>query len=117
MVKVTLAQENDSSTFNYNSDEPLVCLLTGEEQVKRKEILQKEIFSHVQKVEEIEFGYIFYFKYDETFFIKMTDYIITENNCCPFFTFETRLHSKDDVSLKITGTKQAKEMMKAALVD
>ena len=96
----------------------LVCLLTGQELVERKEVLQKEIFSQVKKVEEIETGYIFYFKYDEMFLMKMTDYVIAENNCCPFLTFETMFHSKDDVVLKIIGSSmQAKEMIKMILID
>ena len=108
---------NDSLKSGFNSEVPLVCMLTGAEQAERKEILQKEVFSQVKKVEEIENGYIFYFKYEEIFLMKMTDYVIAENNCCPFFTFETKLHSKNDVSLKITGSEQAKEMIKIALID
>jgi len=110
--------KNDSLKFDFISEEPLVCLLTGAEQAERKEILQKEIFSQVKKIEEIETGFIFYFEYEETFLMKMTDYIITENNCCPFFTFETKLHSKDDVALKIIGSSnQVKEMIRMTLVD
>lgn len=102
---------------DFNSEEALVCMLTGAEQAERKEILEKEIFAQVKRVEEIESGYIFYFKYDEAFLMKMSDYVIAENNCCPFFTFETKLHAKNDVSLKITGSEQAKEMMKMTLID
>jgi len=110
--------KNDSLKFDFISEEPLVCLLTGAEQAERKEILQKEIFSRVKKVEELEMGYIFYFEYEEMFLMKMTDYIIAENNCCPFFTFETKLHSKDDVVLKIiSSSKQAKEMIKMTLIE
>lgn len=113
----TNSLKNDSLEFDFNLEAPLVCKLTGVEQAKRKEILQKEIFAKVKKVEEIESGYVFYFKYEELFLMKMTDYVIAENNCCPFFTFETKLHSKNDVSLKITGSKQAKEMIKANLIN
>lgn len=109
-------EKNYSLDFGFNSEEPLVCMLTGFEQAKRKEMLQKEVFSQIKKVEEIEIGYIFYFKYDELFLMRMTDYVLAENNCCPFFTFEIKLHSKNDVSLKITGSKQAKEMIKMALI-
>ena len=110
--------KNDSLKSEFDSEEQLVCLLTGEEQAEQKERLQKEIFSQVKKVEELETGYIFYFKYEEAFLMKMTDYVIAENSCCPFFTFETRLHSKDDVSLKITGSSvKVKEMIKMVLVD
>ena len=107
----------DSLIPEINSEEQLVCLLSGAEQAERKQLLQEEIFSQVKKVEEVESGYVFYFKYEENFLIKMTDYIIAENNCCPFFTFETSLHSKDDVSLKITGSEKAKAMIKMTLID
>lgn len=110
--------KNDSLKFYFSSQEPLVCLLTGEEQAERKQILQKEIFSQVRKVEEVEHGYVFYFEYEENFLMKMTDYVIAENNCCPFLTFETTLHSKEDVILKVWGSsRQAKEMIKMVLID
>lgn len=106
------------SAFGASAEEPFVCLLTGPEQAERKKALQNEIFSQVKKIEEIETGYIFYFEYDSEFLIKMTDYVIAENNCCPFFTFETKLHSKDDVRLKIiSSSKEAKEMIKMTLID
>ncbi len=109
--------DNENLGINSDIDKSLVCLLTGAEQVKRKQILQKEIFSQVKKVKEIEDGYIFYFKYEEEFLMRMTDYVIAENNCCPFFTFETKLHSKNDVGLKITGSSEAKEMIKITIID
>jgi len=109
---------NDSSKFEFNSESPLVCLLTGAEQAERKELLQKEIFSRTKKIQEIENGFIFHFNYDENFIMKMTDYVIAENNCCPFLTFETKLHAKDDITLKVFGSSiQAKEMIKMTLVD
>ncbi|MBL4578330.1 MAG: hypothetical protein JKX74_07650 [Flavobacteriales bacterium] len=103
---------------NFNSEEPLVCLLTGPELVERKDALKEEIFSQVKKTEEMKTGYLFYFKYDESFLMKMTDYILAENNCCPFLTFDIKLHSKDDVMLKITGpSEEAKRMIEMALID
>lgn len=100
-----------------SDNEPLVCTLMGAELAERKGALQKEIFSQVKKVDEIETGYIFSFKYDESFLMKMTDYVIAENNCCPFFTFEIKLHSKNDALLKITGPPEAKKMLEMFLAD
>ena len=114
----TNEMKNDNLKFDFNSDEPLVCLLKGEERAEHKEALQKEIFSHVKKIEEIKDGYVFYFGYQEEFLMRMTDYVIAENNCCPFFTFETKLHSKEDISLKIVGPSRiAKEMIKTTLIE
>jgi len=110
--------KSDKQTFLFDTEEPLVCLLTGAEQAERKQVLQKEIFSQVRKVEELGLGYLFYFKYEEQFVMKMTDYVIAENNCCPFLTFDIKLHSKDDVMLKISGSsEEAKKMIAMVLID
>lgn len=113
--RATIWKSDDSKIYDIEN-EPLVCTLQGVELAERKEALQKEIFSQLKKVEEIDTGYIFSFDYDEGFLIKMTDYMITENNCCPFFTFEIKLHSKNDVLLKITGPSEAKKMLKNFLI-
>jgi len=104
-------------------EEQYVCLMTGAEQRERQQELKTEVFSQVKKYEELENGYTFYFKYDEKFLMKMTDYVIAENNCCPFLTFNTQLHSKNDVMLQITGGNSketyeiTKGMVKAAFID
>ena len=113
-----ITMNGDSMKVYFHLEEPLVCKMTRAEQAKHKEVLQKEIFSQVKKVDEIKTGYIFYFNYDEDFLMKMTDYVIAENNCCPFLTFDIKLHSKDDVMLKISGSSvEAKEMIKMVLID
>ena len=110
-------EDKNDNIKSVNQEEQYVCLMTGPEQRERQEKLKTEVFSQVKKYEELENGYEFYFKYDEALLMKMTDYIIAENNCCPFFTFETKLHSKNDVSLKITGPFLAKKMLKMALIE
>lgn len=103
--------------MNFDNDN-LVCTLAGAELAERKEKLQSDIFSKVKTTEEIELGYAFTFEYDEQFIMKMTDYVLAENNCCPFLQFDISLKAKIDVVLKITGTsQQAKEMIKTALID
>ena len=79
--------------------------------------MQKEIFTEIKEVKELVDGYVFYFNYDEVFFMKMSDYVITENICCKFFTFEIKLHDKNDIQLKVTGPEQAKEMVKMELLE
>ncbi len=107
---------NDVPKYDYNTEAPVACSLMGKELFKRKELLRKDIFSKVKGIEEIDSGYIFSFQYDKTFLHRMTYYMITEIECCPFFTFETRLHSKEDALLKIMGSsRSAKEMIKEFL--
>lgn len=109
--------KSDAMNGKYNNTEPLVCQLTGPEQAERKKALQKEVFSQVKKTEETQEGYIFYFPYEEDLLIKLTDFVIVENNCCAFFTFDIRLQAKNDVRLTISGSSEkAKEMIAMALI-
>ncbi len=98
-----------------NTTTALVCLLSGKEFIERKELLQKEIFSQLKNTEEIEDGFILYFSFDEEFILKLMDYIISEIKCCPFFTFDTKLHANTDIRLIVTGPQQAKEMLRVVL--
>lgn len=109
--------KSDAMKGKDKTTEPLVCQLTGPEQASRKAELQKEVFSQVKKIDETQAGYIFYFPYEEDFLIQLTDYVITENSCCPFFTFDLRLQAKNDVMLTISGSSErAKEMIAMTLI-
>lgn len=89
----------------------LVCLLSTKEQAERKSGLQADVFSQMKDVEELENGYKVTFPYDEAFIIRLTDYVVAENNCCPFFSFQLNLHGKEDIALSITGPAEAKEIL------
>lgn len=111
-------KEMDSVRFvgdPIRNENPIVCTFSGEELAQRKEELMNDVFSRVNKVKELASGYVFSFKYDEHFILKLTEYIITENECCPFFQFDIRLKSKNDVLLKMSGPQEAKEMIKMML--
>lgn len=103
--------------FMNDNDEQLVCKLTGPELMKRKNQIREQLFSRVKNVEEIETGYNFFFDYDPDLILKLTDWIITENSCCPFFTFNTTLHGENNVRLQMTGPEKAKELIKSLIVD
>lgn len=88
---------------------PLVCALVGQEKVNRKEALKKEIFSQMNDIEEIEFGYVFKFSDNERFLLKLIDYIIVEKECCPFFQYDFLIHPYNKgIELKVTGGRAAK---------
>ncbi|MFT6814771.1 MAG: hypothetical protein ACJAZ3_000664 [Sphingobacteriales bacterium] len=112
-----------AQTFKNNSKvkktiaNELVCKLEGKELQDRKEALQKDIFSTINRTEENELGYTFYFTYNEEFVIKLMDYVLAENNCCPFFNFNISLHSDDDVALNISGTEEMKSFIKEMLIE
>ncbi|OJJ14578.1 hypothetical protein BKI52_41835 [marine bacterium AO1-C] len=99
-----------------NQTNTLVCKLTGKAFAERKKLLQKHIFSKVKKQEETPQGYIFYFPYNADFLIKLTDYIIIENDCCPFLTFNVTLLGQNDIKMKISGDTQTKKIIKEVFV-
>lgn len=96
---------------------PVVCQFVGEDFIERKAMLQKDIFSKIVQVTELENGYLFYFKYNDDFYVNLSNYVMTENKCCPFFTFHIRLHAQEDIQLQVVGSKEAKEMIKAEILD
>ncbi len=108
---------NHDTTKNITSGGDVACTLTDAKLFERKEKLVKEIFSDVTEIQEIDTGFIFNFKYEENFILKLTDYILAENKCCPFFQFDIRLKAKNDVLLKITGPPKAKLMVKTLLLN
>lgn len=102
-----------NSTFSSNI---LVCRLTGPELTKRKIKLQKEVFARVQQVEEVNEGYIFHFPDDDKLLLRIMDYMLTEKQCCPFFRYDLGIKANGEgVILKVSGTPEAKETLKALM--
>ena len=90
----------------------LICSLSGPELIKRKAALQEEVFSNVLKTQEEETGYRFHFKFDENFLVKLTDYMLAEKKCCPFFRFELMIgEGKEGIELAVSGPEGAKAMI------
>lgn len=116
-IEATTMGQKNNLNFTIENEEQLACKLTGPELLKRKDQIREQLFDKVQKVEGIENGYVFFFDYDPDVILKLTDWIIAENSCCPFFTFNTTLHGKNNVRLQMTGPEKAKEMMESLIVD
>ena len=105
--------ENLVNMDSTTSSGPFVCKLTGPEFQKRKAELQKEVFAQVSEVEEVENGYVFYFTGEESFVLKLMDYILAENKCCPFFQHDLSIKANQaGIAWKVSGAPEAKEMIK-----
>lgn len=101
------------NTDSYNPSEQLVCKMIGAEKAEKKELLKTEIFSQVIKVEEVNNGYILNFEDKDDILLKLTDYLMIEKECCPFFIFDLNIKpNSNGISLKISGQDGAKEMLK-----
>jgi len=61
----------------------------------------------------VKFGYIFHFKDEATLLPKLTEFIVTEQQCCKFFQYDLSIKSSNrGIALKISGPVLAKIMLK-----
>jgi hypothetical protein len=65
---------------------PLACSLTGPNQARRQEEVAA-LFATAQEARELADGYAFKFPATAVQATKLLDFILTERDCCPFFTF------------------------------
>jgi len=96
--------QNLFATSSKNSSEPIVCTLSEEDLILRKEALKKDLFSKVIKKEEADNGYIFYFKDEEGLLSQLTEFILFEQKCCKFFHYDLSVQSNGKgIAMKISG--------------
>lgn len=89
---------------------PLACSLTGVDLRKRGEVIG-ELFQHVSQVRELPDGYAFTFSGGDDWMRAVTEFIVEERACCPFFTFELASASPHEtLALVIRGGGGAKAM-------
>ena len=70
----------------FTDEIPLACTLTDSEQVTRSEAV-KELFKHVQQVNELADGYALCFQGSDTWANTLLQFIMFERACCHFFEF------------------------------
>lgn len=80
-------QKNMQQNEAFITDEvPLACTLSATELVTRTEEV-KDLFKHVQQVDELTDGYALRFPGSDTWANTLLQFIAFERACCPFFTF------------------------------
>lgn len=103
-----VAWENQVAVF----DGAISCSLTSAELQERRTELKTEIFAHLIKKEEINQGFIYYFNDEEGMAENITELMLKEKACCPFFKFDLSiLPFKKGIALKISGSKAVKELL------
>src|SRR6266446_7961126 len=70
----------------FTDEVPLASTLTESELVTRSEEV-KDLFKHMQQVDELADGYAPRFPGDDTWANTLVQFITFERGCCPFFTF------------------------------
>jgi hypothetical protein len=88
------------------------CSLTSEGFQERRIELKNKIFSQLLKKEELPQGFTFYFNDTEGMAENLTELMLNEKACCPFFKFDLSiLLFNKGIALKISGSKAVKEML------
>jgi len=113
LISQTLVETLNSEPMNLQIEQAaFACQLTDSEFVERKLSLQKEVFSNVIKVEEVETGYLFHFEDDPTFLPKLFQYMLAEKECCPFFQQDISVKPKGSgITWKLSGAKGIKSII------
>lgn len=107
-------------TTRATTDEPdreIACRLPDEEQDRQWEEVASDVFGAVEETRELDDGYAFRFPSDDGWVRSLTEYVLYERGCCPFFRFEIilepdggstwlRLRGGEDVKRFITGQLQ-----------
>jgi hypothetical protein len=94
------------------SDLPVACTLTAAELRERGEDVVAPLFAHVQRMEETPDGYRFAFPAEAEGVRDLLEFILSERDCCPFFTFELGFPSPhESVWLTLRGGEGVKEFI------
>ena len=95
-----------------------VCQLSNSELEKRKKDIQKDVFSQVTKVEELQDGYTFHFEDKNDIDEKLAFYLLAEKRCCTFFQLDLSIKpNHNGIAFRISGAPEAKTFLKSILGD
>jgi hypothetical protein len=92
----------------------IACNLTSSEQRIRQDD-NKVLIQSAQQILEIQDGYAFGFA-DDSYTQAITDFILRERRCCPFYLFELSFNTQQGmVWLQIRGSQEVKTFLREML--
>ncbi len=94
----------------------IACTLHGRDFAERKDAITRDLFAHVERVEELPDGFAYRFPGAEPWAAQVLDFIAVERQCCPFFTFEVVFEPSDGpLWLRLRGPDAVKDFLRAEL--
>lgn len=89
------------------------CSLTDAELLERKELIQADLLSRLDRKEEVANGFVFYFK-DEPGLLELAmEFVAKEKACCPFFKFDISvLPFNQGIALGLSGAPGAVDLIR-----
>jgi hypothetical protein len=95
-------------------DAAIACALLGREFEERKEAITRDLFAHTEQIDELPDGYRL--PPEDPGPPKILEFITTERQCCPFFTFELTFESNGGpLWLRLRGSEEIKAFIRAEL--
>jgi len=90
---------------------PIACNLVGGEQDRRREAVGG-LLNTSRLAGELEDGYQFAFPGDADYARRLTEVVLAERSCCPFFRFELVFEpGGGEIMLRVTGPEGTKRFM------
>src|SRR5204863_6170421 len=92
---------------------PIVCSLSEQDLIKRREELDGGIYKNIQQVQELPDGYAFRYPGNNEWATRLMEFIVFERACCRFFTFELSFEpDQGPIWLRLRGGEAVKEFIK-----
>jgi hypothetical protein len=95
---------------------PIACTLSEEGLARRQEEITGSIFNEVQEITDLPDGYGFRFEGTGEWAHRLMDFILTERECCPFFTFELGFEPEGgSIWLHLRGSSEIKSYVEGVI--
>jgi hypothetical protein len=97
---------------------PFACVMDAIEPRKREPHIAnaRALFNRILEIIELDDGYAFRFSNEEDVLSQLTDFIVLERLCCPFFGFAVEVEPEGGaVWFRLTGRDGVKPFIKAEL--
>jgi hypothetical protein len=94
------------------SEPEIACSLGAERQRERADATRARIFARADQTEEMPEGYGFRFPVSAGLLSTITDFILQERECCPFFGFELAFEpGRGSMWLRLRGPDGSKQFV------
>ncbi len=95
---------------------PIACSLVADEQVRRREEVSG-LLNSSRLAGELEDGYEFAFPGDAGWAMRLTEFVVAERSCCPFFLFELVFEpGNGQIVLRVRGPEGTKQFIGEAFL-
>lgn len=96
----------------------LACRLPVQEQERQREEVASGLYTEVEEVRELEDGYAFRFPSDDRSVRSLTEFMLSERECCPFYRFELVLEAGDGATwLHLRGGRDVKRFTREEFLE